>query len=130
MTKQILRFLFNRYRTFFYQQVTDEFFAEIPPVVEARALKFSGEKKTAMLTWLNHQAYVVQKSIVMYPEQGERLMGNLLQIKLQYNFINTTKTAELPSEGVEATPMKDHKAKLAKDLAGAASFKRVDATDK
>lgn len=77
----IFKFLYNRYRKQFYDQLVLDFMGEIPSAVTEPVLDFLADKKVLFEKFLSIQAYHIQRARIQNNKSQDFYDGSLMIIK-------------------------------------------------
>ena len=91
MKEVILKFLYYRYKSYFYAYFVGEFFDEVPKAVQEPALNFLSQYHGMMEKWILSQAYVLQRKIQTEPAKIHFFQGALFIIRLLNLKLNEAK---------------------------------------
>src|SRR5258708_34712091 len=117
--KNILCWIFKKYRREFDDLYIYDMFGEIPPEVTEGTLRFLLTGKKQLDRWLRWEAYVLQRKMQQPLKRAEGYVGGLVFIQALVTMMNRMETEKrlFPSEG--KVPVVND---VAKDLAGVDEF--------
>lgn len=78
----ILRFIYHRYRAFFYSFFVEEMIADMPNTVSEPAMAFLGNGKEKMEKWILYWVHLIQRRIVTDKATIEEQTGMILMLKI------------------------------------------------
>lgn len=100
MKEKYLRFLYRRFRTFFYGFFVEEFLGDVPKDLKEPAMTFLSEGKERLERWALFQAHVLQTRIVRDPELIREYQGMMLMLKLLLVHVEAPKRNNAPPPNV------------------------------
>ena len=113
MKSRILRAIYFKYRSYFYDFFVDEFMGDIPKDVKEPAMTFLSQGKERLEKWSLFQARVLQTRLVRDPALINTYSGMLLMLKLL--LVHTEAPSRKPSLPAAQKAKTDH-AKQALDV--------------
>lgn len=105
MKKTLLRWVYLRYRSFFYNIFVEEFLGDIPKDVEEPAMKFLSQGKDRMEKWALFQAHVLQTRLETDPDKIQLYKGMMLMLKLL--LVHVDAPIRTPKKESEQKPKRD-----------------------
>lgn len=93
MKEQFLKFLYKRYRRYFYSFFVEEMIGDIPESISEPSLTFLANGRDKLTRWAYYWVHLIQARIVTDPKEIATQQGMILMLKI---FINLVKRQPLP----------------------------------
>lgn len=82
MKQKFLKWIYLKYRSYFYNFLTEEFLEDIPKSVREPSMKFLSQGRDKLEKWALYQAHFLQTRMVMDVDKIKTYEGMMLMLKL------------------------------------------------
>lgn len=101
--KNILRFIFNRYKTTFEELLVEEFIGQIPQSLNEPAIEFLAQGRQKLEPWILYTSYYTQRRAVAEIHNAQTYHGVLLILKVLATIVSAKPIAvQSPIQAGEA----------------------------
>lgn len=112
MKELFLKWVYRRYRQYFFNFFVEETIGQIPSSVSEPSMKFLANGKDKLTRWAHYWIHIIQSRITIDKREIEQQQGMILMLKIFVNLVNRQAPPVVRQEGEEQKVKKDNAAEV------------------